>query len=373
MTRALATALCLLAAPALAATLTVHPGESIQTAIDAAPDGSTIRIMPGVYHHAGGPRALTVTKHGIRLVGLPRHGRPVVLEASGTQIAGLWVSPADSVDVAAIEPFNPEDSERPPCGLSGQRIQGFQVRGLTVRGFAGFGIFLACVDDFVIQKNTASDNYYYAIFPVRSAHGRLSRNLGTGTKADACLYVGQSEDVLVDRNRASDCLIGLQLENTLHCRMRSNRSTGNTAGVIVDVIDKRQTKVAADNEISRNEVTDNNRPNTSPPGTETAQIPSGIGIIINGADRTLVSHNRVERNGFAGLTITDFCIGDPGACAEPGFDIDPHPEANRIVENRFAGNAIDVVFAPGGGTGNCFDGNRPANLHSTGAALPSCP
>ena len=35
-------------------TVRVHPGESIQAAIDAAPPNATIMVEPGVYHESSG-------------------------------------------------------------------------------------------------------------------------------------------------------------------------------------------------------------------------------------------------------------------------------------------------------------------------------
>jgi len=324
---------------AAAAKITVRPGMSIQAAIDAAPPGATIEVEPGTYHEPGAARALTITRNGIKLVAA-RHGKqPVVLEQSGTQTHGIWVSPPDTLD--------PADDELPPCGESGRRLQGFQLSGFTVQGF-------------------------YAMFPVRSTDGRLWRNVASGTHSDACLYVGQSERVLVDHNRATDCQIGLQIENSRHVRMRDNQAVGNTAGIIIDVIDERQTTVEADNSVTGNLVQDNNRPNSAPPDAETSEIPPGIGIILDGADRTLLARNRIEGNQFTGLTLVDFCTGRPGACANPGLGIDPRPDGNLVIDNTFAGNATDVIYLPGGGEGNCFARNRPGELKVLGGPLPAC-
>src|SRR3989454_4932394 len=108
-----------------AKTVVVHSGESIQAAIDAAPAGTTIRVEPGTYHETGDTRAVTVTKAGIRLVGAARKRHPVVLEQSGTQTQGIWVSPADSLAPAHVE--------LPPCGVSGMRLAGLPLSGLTAR------------------------------------------------------------------------------------------------------------------------------------------------------------------------------------------------------------------------------------------------
>jgi nitrous oxidase accessory protein NosD len=364
MPRLAAGALILFLLPAIApaATFVVRPGESIQAAADRAPAGSRILVRPGIYHEPGAMRAVTVTRDDIHLIGLARPNHPVIIEQAGTQTQGIWVSPSDTLE--------PVDVELPPCGVSGQRIRGSEVRGFTVQGFAGFGIYLACVDDFRIRRNVARNDLTYSIFPVRSRRGRMSGNQGSGTHADACIYVGQDDDVLVDHNRATDCLIGLQIENCQHVTMRDNQATGNTAGIIVDVINGRQAKVAADNRLIRNTVAGNNRPNNAPPEDDTSMIPPGIGIIVNGATRTLITRNTIRDDGLAGMTLEDFCLGMPAACADPALDIDPNPNDNRVIANRFDGNKVDVIFLPGQGTGNCFARNHPAEL--TGGPFPTC-
>jgi hypothetical protein len=197
----------------------------------------------------------------------------------------------------------------------------------------------------------------------------VARNQASGTRSDACVYVGESEDVVVDHNRATDCEIGLQIENSRRVRMRRNVATGNTAGIIVDVIDGRQVTVAEDNEVSGNVVRDNNRPNSAPPGAETAALVPGIGIIVNGADRTLIAQNTVRGHRLAGLTLVNFCVGEPAECADPALDIDPVPDGNRVIANRFAANAADVIFLPGTGKDNCFIRNRPSAVND---AAPPC-
>src|SRR5215472_3648839 len=78
-----------------AAKIVVHPGDSLQAAIDAAPPGATIIVKPGIYQGPGGTRAITITQDGIHLVGAARRNQPVVLQQTGSQTHGIWVSPAD--------------------------------------------------------------------------------------------------------------------------------------------------------------------------------------------------------------------------------------------------------------------------------------
>jgi len=349
--------------PARARTTVVTPGQSIQAALDAASEGDRVVVRPGTYHEPGATRALTITKSGIHLVATPGRGKPVVVEQTGTQTQGIWASPPDTLE--------PADVELPPCGVAGTRLQDIEVSGFTVQGFEGFGVYLACVDGFRIRGNTAQRNDTYAIFPVRSSKGRMSRNTSSGTLTDACLYVGQDDDVVVDHNQATDCQIGFQIENSSKVRWSHNVAKQNTAGMIVDILNGRQILQVSDNLVIQNVLADNNRPNSAPVGEDTHDLLPGIGLVVDGAQRTTVKHNVFEQNGLAGMTIVDFCLDRSDVCGAGPLDIEPNPNDTVVTGNRFAMNATDVIFLPAGGQRNCFAHNRPKELASAGP-LPSC-
>jgi hypothetical protein len=343
--------------------IVVHNGESIQAAIDAAPAGATIVVKPGVYQGTSAARALTITKDGIHLIGLARHNQPVILQQSGVQTHGIWVSPADSTD--------PLEPELPPCGMMNEQLHGFTLRGFTVQGFPGFGVYLACVDDFVIRNNAAVANDTYSIFPVRSSHGHMVGNYAAGTQNDACVYVGQDDSVNVHGNFATDCIIGFEIENSHHVRMVGNVAINNTAGMLVDIVGNREVTDISDNVIAHNIFENSNRPNTAAPGEDTSQILPGIGLILEGADNTLLTHNQFNHNNLAGMTLVSPCAVDPTFCTPP-IDFDPNPDGNRVTRNTFDGNAIDVIFFPGDGQNNCFAKNTPSPLTAIGGPLPTC-
>jgi len=333
--------------------ITVYPGQSIQDAVDAIAPGGTIYVMPGTYQetHAG-TDAVTVSKDGVKLIARsrPSHGEKVILQAGPGQRNGIVVQPA----------------------VANARINGFKIKGFTIQGFPGFGVYLACVDRFTIRGNTATANDTYAIFPVRSSRGHMSGNRTSGTKNDACLYVGQDESVDVHGNVATDCIIGFEIENSHHVRMVGNVSIDNTAGMLVDVVGNREVTDISDNVVARNILANNNRPNTASPDEDTSQIIPGIGLILEGADNTLLTRNRFDHNNLAGLALLNPCVVDPAFCTPP-IDFDPNPDGNRVTHNRFTGNTTDVIFLPGGGQNNCFAKNEPASLTAVGGPLPTCP
>jgi parallel beta-helix repeat protein len=371
---------CLVAAlPAAARTITVHPGESIRTALAQAQPGDRVQVLPGTYREGspGDLNALTIATDGIALVGMSTPQQPVVLENAGSQSFGIWISPPDSSGAAQ------SDREHPPCGLLGTTVSGFSLSGFTVRGFGVDGVHLACVDGFSLSRNVADGNGEYGLFPIVSRHGSVSHNEVMNTQTDAGIYVGQSERVDVIDNHVHDNLLGIEIENSVSCDVTGNLVRGNTFGIFIDILPFLERQRQEGTSVTGNQVYDNNRANTAEPDELLGLLPPGIGILLTGADRTRVSGNAVTGNGFAGIGVTSLCLafalqGLP--CAD--LDIEPNPDGNRIVGNLVLGNAtvpvgvpaLDVLRADlvwdGTGTDNCWQGNTFAT--SAPAALPAC-
>jgi parallel beta-helix repeat protein len=363
---------------AWAKTVVVNPGDSIQAAVNGASAGDTILVKPGVYHEGapGDLNAVTVTKAGIQLVAMSSPNQPVVLESLSGQSFGFWVSPSDS---AAGGPEG--DPERPPCATSGARLDGFTLRGFTLSNFGGHGAHLACVDDFVIAGNVASGNGIYGLFPVLSKRGVLTNNTAENTAQDAAIYVGQSEQVVVEGNVARGSLIGIEVENSNNCVVTNNDIYGNTVGLLVDVLPNLALKAQQTTVLSGNHVHDNNSPNTAT-GDNAALLP-GIGIFLIGADTTTITGNVVTENQLSGIAVLSFCTTAAlSGLGCTGIDIDPFPDGNRIVGNTVTGNAtvpfpdpaVDALRADlswdGSGTNNCWSGNRFGT--SVPSPLPAC-
>jgi len=377
-------AICALLSCAFAAearTRVVHAGESIRAALAQARPGDTIQVLPGVYREGrpGDLNALTITIDGIELVGKPRPGHPVVLENAGNQGYGIWVSPANSAG-----PVAQANDEKPPCGFDGSSIHGFAIEGFTIRGFEEHGLHLACVHGFRIEDNVAEGNHVYGLFPVLSTDGILSGNVVRGSDKDAGIYVGQSDRVVIAGNFAEDNLLGLEVENSRDCGVFGNELTGNTLGIIVDVLFDKIRLTQERTVVAGNRVHDNNRENTAEPGDIIAVLPSGIGVLLSGADTTRVTLNDVHGNQFAGIAVVSLCLAFAlqGEACPADVDVNPDPDGNRIVGNRVTGNAtvptgtpLDAFLADlvwdGSGTGNCWSRNRFGT--SAPAQLPSCP
>jgi parallel beta-helix repeat protein len=318
-------------------TLAVHPGQSIQAAIDNATPGTTIVIDPGVYKEA-----LTVATPGLQIVGkIGAHGTGVVIENPGGQDNGVTVT-----------------------------ANGFALINVTVSDFGENGVLLTGVDHFTLAAVNARNDGEYGLFPVFSQHGVIALCQASGS-ADTGIYVGQSHDVTILGNVAHDNVIGIEVENSSRVGVFGNETYQNTAGILVDLLPDLTVTTASDIQIAGNYVHDNNHANFGDPGSLEALVPSGTGILVLGADRVTVEGNLVVRNQFVGIGVASTLLlaqlsGDPGLAADINASIEPNPDHTRVRNNVVLHNGGNPPAAfpvsgdllwDGSGIDNHWDGN----------------
>ena len=374
-----AASLLLLSAPAAAKNWVVHPGQSIQAAVDQAASGDSIVVLAGTYHEPGVPCpsdashtcAVVVSKPGISLVGVPNHKRAVILENPGGQNQGIAIAAPGANGATCLD----DDA---------QRLSGSSVTGFTVNGFGGEGIFLLCVDRFAVRFNQTNDNVEYGIFPSHSTRGSVAFNLATGSN-DTGIYIGQSRSVHVDHNVARGNVSGFEIENCSDVRLDHNVATGNTGGILSFTLPFLDVNQNTANRIDHNWVQGNNKPNTCvDPADAVCGVPQGTGILALAVDENRVDHNLVLNNDSYGIAVANFCIAQglsDDVCAALG--IDPDPDRNQVDHNAVFGNGkhpsplIQPVFAvdlawDGSGAGNCWDKNAFDTQFPPPPGLPTC-
>lgn len=331
--------------------ITVHHGQSIQAAIDAACNGTIIKIEPGIYKEA-----LKINKPGITLTGLGGEKKgSVVIQNPGNEENGIEVT--DNGD-------------------------GFELSNLTVRGFKENGVLLTRVDDFVLDNVSAVNNAEYGLFPVLCNRGVIKNCSATGS-SDTGIYVGQSANILVQNNIAFGNVSGFEIENCTNVKVTDNESYDNAAGLLVFLLPGLTVKTSSNVLVENNNIHNNNHVNFAPPGGgfETF-IPRGSGLLLVGADNVTIKQNTIRNNNFVGIaTVSTLVLGSLAGIPPAGFaDIEPNPDGAKIIQNIVKQNgsapppglplpAADLLW-DGSGTNNCWKNN--VYTTSFPSALPAC-
>jgi parallel beta-helix repeat protein len=320
---------------------------TIQAAVDEAERGDTIVVPPGIYRESVRIGTSGLTIQGSAAAILDGEGLP---ESTGIRVAPI-----------------------PPAAT----INGFTLRGLTVRNYRRTGVLLLRTDDYRLEHTVYVNNDDYGPFPIFSTRGVIAFNHVSGSN-DAGIYIGRSSDASIRNNIITDSTTGIQIENSQRIEAVENTVIGNTLGIVVLVNPFASMKATTDVVLSANRLIDNNRPN---PVTELAdllaRLPSGVGILNLAADRVAISSNTVMRHASAGIAVAQL---PPDLAVAVPSSVDPWPDGVRVVGNVVLNNGgdPDAKLAPlpgadllwdGSGDGNCWRANVAKSAFTE---LPRC-
>jgi len=326
---ALATAGALLVAgagSAPAAVLRVEAGGSIADALERAEPGDVVEVEPGVYREA-----LTVDTPDITLRGVVKGDERPVLDGGGELADGV---------IASGSPFR----------MSGFRVQHYKGNGVTTQGVEGVHL-----SDLVID-----DTGLYGVYPVNSSDITVTHCTVTRIR-DAAIYVGESNRALVAYNEVHDNVAGIEIENTNDAEVRDNLARDNTTGILVFVLPLKMQKEGRRTRVHRNWVTGNNTPNFGDPEAIVGQLPHGGGILVMGADETVVENNWVKDNQSFGIAVIR--LPEEQAAKDP--ELEPLSDGTVVRDNYLLGNGGDphpaVARDFGGGADLAWDGTGEGN------------
>ncbi|CAM5641357.1 hypothetical protein SANTM175S_00998 [Streptomyces antimycoticus] len=214
---------------------------------------------------------------------------------------------------------------------------------------------------FLVSHVTATRNGLYGIYAFSAQNGVIEHSYTSGS-ADSGIYVGQCKPcrIVVRDNIAELNAVGYEGTNASgDMYVVGNRLVGNRVGLTTNSDHQEKLLPQRDAVIAGNLIAANQQAATP----EQADGGWGIGIGVDGGTVNQFIRNRVAGNSNAGLVIT--------------ATADIPPNGNRILDNTFAANGVDVGWTfptATKGRGNCLRGNElrttvPARLATTA----SCP
>jgi hypothetical protein len=340
--------------PARDATIVVRPGESIQAAIDRAPAGAKIVVMPGIYRERPHPCpfdrnetcAISITKDGVSLVS--NAGEPVLVEPRSKTSNGVGVG--SSLDCSS-------------------RVRATTVSHFRASGFSASDFVVACARDWLLDDDAAAGNAVYGFETANAQGGTVRASTATGA-GRAGFHVGRSRRIVLQNDVARENVIGFELRDAVETVVEGSLASNNTAGIFESITAGRGNEASRKNVVRRSEVRDNNRPNRCDAGDPVCKIAPGVGVAVIGGDDDTNETNRISGNATFGIAVLDYCAAfniDAGTCKQLPFD--PYPRNTTTRGNRLERNGVDLLWS-GTGTGNCWERNRAST--SKPASLPAC-
>lgn len=333
----MAAGLGVFAPSAAAAGPRVHPGDSIQDAVNAARPGDIITVMPGTYYeNVLITKRLTLRGWGAETVIKP----PAKPTAAAPSRAATACSQADT-GICVM-------------GTEGQPVQGVNIRSLTVSGFKRNGIWASYTDRLSVERVISERNGTWGIAQERSTRGLFRDNVARDNTESGIFIAntvereGGAVDTLgavIRNNTLTGNRIGVTVRRVRNLSVNGNTLTGNCGGVFV--VGDEGEPGAGDMIIRGNRIHENNK---FCKGNSRLPDIQGVGIVLTGAEETTVRANSIRGNvgssplsggvllfkSFVGATNTDNVIQDnvvrdnrPADLADQGTG-----SGNQFLRNR---------------------------------------
>ncbi len=291
--------------------IAADPGfeEKLQEQLLDAKKGDVITIPPGKFSFT---RSISLAIDGVTIRGA---GMDKTILSFAGQVAGAEGMLVTANDFT-IENLAIEDSK-------GDALKVTQGNNIVIRGVRTEW-----------TGGPKTDNGAYGIYPVRTTNVLMEDNVAIGA-SDAGIYVGQSKNVILRRNRAEFNVAGIEIENTVDADVYDNFATNNTGGILVFNMPNLPME-GKNTRVFRNKVFKNNTANFGHKGTPVASVPAGTGITINSNDNVQIFDNDISDNDTANVIVSSvYSTNYSEKDWSKGYD--PYPEGIYIYGNRFSG------------------------------------
>ena len=279
-----AAALLASAVPVLADNHTIAPGqgaaERLQEALILAEPGDTIMLEAGRYALTEG---LSLDVEGVTIKGAGMEGdTQSILDFTNQQGAGegLLVTSDD----VTLRDFAVENAKGD--GIKSKGADNIIYHGLRIEWTAG----------------PRASNGAYGIYPVESSNVLVQDSYVRGA-SDAGIYVGQSQNIIVRRNRVVENVAGIEIENSNYAEVTENLATKNTGGILVFDLPGLPKVGGGDVLVARNAVIANNTDNFAPEGNIVASVPAGTGVMVMANTNVHVTDNALINNSTAHVML----------------------------------------------------------------------
>jgi len=280
-----------------------------QQLLDAKP-GSVIDIPAG---HYSLKRGLGLRTDGVTIRGAGMDKTVLSFKGQIVGPEGLLVNANDFT----IENLAIEDTK-------GDALKINQGRNITIHG-----VRIEWTDG----SNT--NNGAYGLYPVKTQNVLVEDSVVIGA-SDAGIYVGQSNNIVVRRNRAEQNVAGIEIENSVNADVYDNTATKNTGGILVFNMPN-LSQAGHATRVFHNKVLANNTGNFAAKGAAVASVPAGSGIVVNSNDKAEIFDNDIVDNQTANIIVSSYFSTNYYNTRGVAPDYNPYPKGIYIYGNRLKG------------------------------------
>lgn len=274
-------------------------------------DNSVINVAAGPSFQKDAQEALIRAKSG----------NVVVLPAGKLQLDGTLSLTAAGVTIRGA------GIDKTTLSFSGQKTGSagilatadhFTIEDLAIEDTKGDALKVNNADGVTIRRvrvewtgGPKDTNGSYGFYPVQCKNVLIEDSAVIGA-SDAGIYVGQSQNIVVRRNRAEKNVAGIEIENSQHADVYENTSTGNTGGILVFNLPDLPVKDGQYTRVYKNNIVDNNLANFAPKGNMVAKVPAGTGLMVLAIKHVEAFGNTIKGNGDASVSIISYqTTGNP--------------------------------------------------------------
>lgn len=227
-------------------------------------------------------------------------------------------------------------------GAAGMQVtsNGFTLEDVAIEDTKGDAIKINGANNVTLRRvrtewtsGPNENNGSYGMYPVQCRNVLIEDSVSIGA-SDAGIYVGQSNHIIVRRNRVEHNVAGIEIENSRYADVYRNTATKNTGGILVFDLPDLPVKGGSDTRVFDNQVIENNTANFAPKGNMVAKVPAGTGVMVMATNHVEVFRNTIRNNATVSVSILSYLTtGNP--LKDAGYD--PFTAAIHVHDNTISG------------------------------------
>jgi parallel beta-helix repeat protein len=182
------------------------------------------------------------------------------------------------------------------------------------------------------------ENGAYGLYPVQTQNVLIEDSVVIGA-SDAGIYVGQSDKIIVRRNRAALNVAGIEIENSTNSEVYENIAEDNTGGILVFDLPN-LSREGTRTKVFNNTIRNNNTVNFAPGGSIVGVVPTGTGMLVMAFSDVEVYDNLIENNQSAAIVVVHY---DISGRTTDDVNYDGAPRRVYIHDNSYRNNSYEPM------------------------------